>query len=83
MDEEPPFVGHPTIGAVSWFLVHPPDEQDRKATTLITKSGPIAMSQVALSPGVVAADIAHNVHIHAARFPLSELLRLESGRSRR
>jgi hypothetical protein len=75
-DEELPFAGHPTIGAVSWFLRLSPDEQDRKVTTLITKSGPIAMSRVPASPSMVAADIAHNVHIHAARFPLSELVRL-------
>lgn len=75
-DEELPFAGHPTIGAVSWFLGLSPDEQDRNVTTLVTKSGPIAMSRVPSSPGVVAADIAHNMHIHAARFPLSELVRL-------
>ncbi|GKZ35683.1 hypothetical protein AbraIFM66950_006434 [Aspergillus brasiliensis] len=81
-DEELPFAGHPTIGAVSWFLQHSPDESDRKdVTTLLTKAGPFAISRVSPSSsndgnGVVAAQIAHNVHIHSSRFPLSELLRI-------
>ncbi|KAL3261050.1 hypothetical protein ABHI18_004106 [Aspergillus niger] len=78
-DEELPFAGHPTIGAVSWFLQHSPNESDRKdVTTLLTKAGPFAISSVSppSAGGVVAAKIAHNVHIHSSRFPLSELLRL-------
>ncbi|KAF9889618.1 hypothetical protein FE257_007126 [Aspergillus nanangensis] len=76
-DEELPFAGHPTIGAVSWFLELSPNEQDRaNARTLITKSGAMAMSRVASTPGAVAARIAHKAHIHAARFPLAEMLRL-------
>ncbi|KAL4890270.1 hypothetical protein BDV59DRAFT_184676, partial [Aspergillus ambiguus] len=75
-DEELPFAGHPTIGAVSWFLGLSPNEEDRTANTLITKSGPIAMAQAPATPGVVEANIAHNAHIHAARYPLTEVLRL-------
>jgi predicted PhzF superfamily epimerase YddE/YHI9 len=85
-DRELPFAGHPTIGAASWFLRHSPDVQERRVVnTLATKSGSI---QIACLSGLssqgeeetatlpVAARIAHNVRIHATRFPLSELLRL-------
>ncbi|GMF73823.1 unnamed protein product [Aspergillus oryzae] len=74
--EELPFAGHPTIGAVTWFLELSPDNDDRtNVQTLITKAGPFAMTRVPDS-GTVAAKIAHNVHVHSSRFPLSELLRL-------
>ncbi|OGM49409.1 putative phenazine biosynthesis-like protein [Aspergillus bombycis] len=74
--EELPFAGHPTIGAVTWFLELSPDAADRtNVQTLITKAGPFAMTRVP-DAGTVAARIAHNVHIHSRRFPLAELLRL-------
>ncbi|KAE8162813.1 hypothetical protein BDV40DRAFT_312214 [Aspergillus tamarii] len=74
--EELPFAGHPTIGAVTWFLELSPDNDDRtKVQTLLTKAGPFAMTRVPNS-GTVAAKIAHNVHIHSTRFPVAELLRL-------
>ncbi|KAE8379715.1 putative phenazine biosynthesis-like protein [Aspergillus bertholletiae] len=76
-DEELPFAGHPTIGAVTWFLELSPDDNDRtNVQTLITKAGPFAMTRVDPAAGTVAAKIAHNVHIHSRRFPLAELLRL-------
>ncbi|OJJ51457.1 hypothetical protein ASPZODRAFT_127525 [Penicilliopsis zonata CBS 506.65] len=77
-DEELPFAGHPTIGATSWFLEHSPDADDRaNVHTLLTKAGPFSISRVpSAGEGAVAAKIAHNVHIHSARFALSELLRL-------
>ncbi|KNG87280.1 putative phenazine biosynthesis-like protein [Aspergillus nomiae NRRL 13137] len=75
--EELPFAGHPTIGAVTWFLELSPDSADRtNVDTLITKAGPFAMARVPNAGGAVAARIAHNVHIHSRRFPLAELLRL-------
>ncbi|RAK95015.1 PhzF family phenazine biosynthesis protein [Aspergillus ibericus CBS 121593] len=76
--EELPFAGHPTIGAVSWFLEHSANEADKtNVQTLITKAGPFAISRVPGSQsGAVAAKIAHNVHIHSSRFAVSELLRL-------
>ncbi|KAE8362201.1 hypothetical protein BDV27DRAFT_131880 [Aspergillus caelatus] len=74
--EELPFAGHPTIGAVTWFLELSPDNDDRtNVQTLMTKAGPFAMTRVPNS-GTVAAKIAHNVHIHSKRFPVAELLRL-------
>ncbi|KAJ9216739.1 hypothetical protein DTO166G4_1585 [Paecilomyces variotii] len=74
---EIPFAGHPTIGASSWFQRHSQDPHDQGVTTIVTKSGdiPITKSDDGVS---VVAQIAHNVRIHAARFPLSELLRLHS-----
>ncbi|PYH91257.1 Diaminopimelate epimerase-like protein [Aspergillus ellipticus CBS 707.79] len=73
--EELPFAGHPTIGAVSWFLQHSPHEHDKtNFQTLITKAGPFAISQV--PSGAVAAKIAHNVHIHSSTFWLQELMRI-------
>ncbi|KAJ5348314.1 hypothetical protein MYU51_010857 [Penicillium brevicompactum] len=72
-DCEIPFAGHPTIGAASWFLTHSTDEG---VTTLATKSGDIPISVQDPASGYVAAQIAHNTRIHAARFELAELLRL-------
>lgn len=72
---EIPFAGHPTIGASSWFQRHSQDPNDQGVTTIVTKSGDIPITKSA--DGVnMAAQIAHNVRIHAARFPLSEVLRL-------
>ncbi|KAB8074370.1 hypothetical protein BDV29DRAFT_173832 [Aspergillus leporis] len=76
-DEELPFAGHPTIGAVTWFLELSPDENDRKVQTLITKAGPFAIARAPSSgPRFVTARISHNTRLHTARFPQSELLRL-------
>ncbi|KAJ5473344.1 hypothetical protein N7475_002910 [Penicillium sp. IBT 31633x] len=76
-DCEIPFAGHPTIGAASWFLSHSADPADgTNVTTLATKSGDIPISVQDSATNYVAAQIAHNTHIHAARFPLKELLRL-------
>ncbi|PLB50559.1 putative phenazine biosynthesis-like protein [Aspergillus steynii IBT 23096] len=77
---EIPFAGHPTIGAASWFLCHSPITQEReRVRCLVTKAGeiPISLQQSLQEPGVVAR-IAHNVRFHAARYPLSELLRLHA-----
>ncbi|PLN81217.1 putative phenazine biosynthesis-like protein [Aspergillus taichungensis] len=76
-DMELPFAGHPTIGAASWFLSL--GETSSPVNRLITKSGeiPIAVQQSGPSRGGgVVAKIAHNVHLHSAKFPLRELLRL-------
>ncbi|OOF91287.1 hypothetical protein ASPCADRAFT_211119 [Aspergillus carbonarius ITEM 5010] len=86
--DELPFAGHPTIGAASWFLCHSPD--DDPIDRLITKSGEIPISvQAPSQPGTtpdptttVVARIAHNVHLHTARFPLQELLRLHGSLAR-
>ncbi|KAJ5747963.1 uncharacterized protein N7511_009659 [Penicillium nucicola] len=76
-DCEIPFAGHPTIGAASWFLTHSPNPADGPGvTTLTTKSGNIPISVQDAASKYVAAQIAHNTHIHSARFPVQELLRL-------
>ncbi|KAJ5860789.1 uncharacterized protein N7529_008099 [Penicillium soppii] len=76
-DCEIPFAGHPTIGAASWFLSHSTDPADGSGvTTLATKSGDIPISVQDSATKYVAAQIAHNTRIHAARFSASELLRL-------
>ncbi|KAF7585715.1 hypothetical protein BBP40_010252 [Aspergillus hancockii] len=77
-DEELPFAGHPTIGAVTWFLELSPNADDRtKVQTLITKAGPFAVARApSLGTRFVSAKIAHNVRLHSSRFPQSELLRL-------
>jgi PhzF family phenazine biosynthesis protein len=75
-DHELPFAGHPTIGAASWFLHHSTNPADSShVTTLTTKSGDIPITANSLNK-TVAAKIAHNTRIHAARFSKSELLRL-------
>ncbi|CRL23864.1 Phenazine biosynthesis PhzC/PhzF protein [Penicillium camemberti] len=74
---ELPFAGHPTIGAASWFLSHSADPADGDGvTTLTTKSGDIPISFQNRETKYVAAQIAHNTHIHAGRFSLKELVRL-------
>ncbi|KAJ5929652.1 hypothetical protein N7454_006602 [Penicillium verhagenii] len=73
---EIPFAGHPTIGAATWFLCQAPDAAGSGVTTLITKSGEIPISIQDPATQYVAAQIAHNTRIHAARFPLQEMLRL-------
>ena len=70
---EIPFAGHPTIGAASYFLGH---SKDSTVDTLTTKSGDIPITLD--NENAVAARIAHDVHIHANRFPARELLRLHS-----
>lgn len=75
---EIPFAGHPTIGAATWFLCHAPEAAGSRVTTLITKSGEIPISIQDQATQYVAAQIAHNTRIHAARFPLQEMLRLHS-----
>lgn len=76
---EIPFAGHPTIGAASYFLCHSQKAGDSTVDTLTTKSGdiPIALETAsAAGQNAVAARIAHDVRIHANRFPARELLRL-------
>ncbi|KAJ6018032.1 hypothetical protein N7451_001411 [Penicillium sp. IBT 35674x] len=73
---EIPFAGHPTIGAATWFLCQAPEAAGSRVTTLITKSGEIPISIQDKATQFVAAQIAHNTRIHAARFPLQEMLRL-------
>ncbi|KAJ5532178.1 hypothetical protein N7494_008730 [Penicillium frequentans] len=75
---EIPFAGHPTIGAATWFLCQAPEAAGSRVTTLITKSGEIPISIQDQATQFVAAQIAHNTRIHAARFPLQEMLRLHS-----
>ena len=76
-DCEIPFAGHPTIGAASWFLTHSANPADGPGiTTLATKSGDIPISIQDAASKYVAAQIAHNTHIHGARFGVKELLRL-------
>ncbi|RMJ20876.1 phenazine biosynthesis protein, partial [Aspergillus sp. HF37] len=80
---EVPFAGHPTIGTASWLLCHSADAGDRGVDTLSMKAGDVP---IALTPSTgndddgpsVTAEIAHDVRIHAARFPLAELLRLHT-----
>lgn len=72
---ELPFAGHPTIGAASWFLSHSKGNGDENVNTLTTKSGDIPITLHA-GQNAVAARIAHDTRIHAARFPARELLRL-------
>jgi PhzF family phenazine biosynthesis protein len=78
IEGELPFAGHPTIGAANWFLCQSPSENGiaEQVTSLITKSGEIPISIQDASTGTVAAKIAHNTHIHANRYPLSDLLYL-------
>lgn len=73
---EIPFAGHPTIGAASWFLCHAADAAHNSVTTLVTKSGEIPISISDPGSQAVAAKIAHNTRIHAARLPVQDLLRL-------
>ncbi|KAL3475310.1 hypothetical protein BJX99DRAFT_230033 [Aspergillus californicus] len=72
---EIPFAGHPTIGAASWFLVHAPEKDG--VNSLFMKAGEVP---IALHPnstaGAVTARVAHNVHRHESRFPMSEALKL-------
>lgn len=78
---EIPFAGHPTIGAASWFLCHSSIKHETELVRcLVTKAGeiPISLQQPPQEPGVVVARIAHNVRFHAARYPLTELLRLHA-----
>ncbi|KAM4062872.1 phenazine biosynthesis-like protein [Hirsutella rhossiliensis] len=56
--DEIPFAGHPTIGTAVALL-------GQGVTTLVTKAGPIALSQ--LGPRLVQATIPHDVHLHAKR----------------
>lgn len=70
------FAGHPTIGAASWFLCHAADAAHSGVTTLVTKSGEIPISISDPATKAVAAKIAHNTRIHAARLPAQDLLRL-------
>lgn len=78
---ELPFAGHPTIGAANWVLcqsnaIENGNGNAEQVTSLITKSGEIPISIQDASTGTVAAQIAHNTHIHAKRYPLSDLLSL-------
>lgn len=76
LEGELPFAGHPTIGAASWFLCHAADTARTGVTTLVTKSGEIPISISDPASQAVAAKIAHNTRIHAARLPAQDLLRL-------
>lgn len=74
--KELPFAGHPTIGAASWLLhLSPCREEQSGIKTLTTKAGDIPISPIAAS-SLVSASIPHEFHLHTARFPLSELMRL-------
>lgn len=56
--QEIPFAGHPTIGTAVSLL-------PLGVTTIVTKAGPIAITQPV--PGTVQAAIPHKTHLHAAR----------------
>ncbi|KAL6231167.1 hypothetical protein BDW75DRAFT_220872 [Aspergillus navahoensis] len=73
--EELPFAGHPTIGAASWFLHHAPD-RSKPVASLNMKAGSFPIAFQNAESGVVAARVAHNVHIHENQYPLDEVLRL-------
>ncbi|KAI9924245.1 hypothetical protein ASPWEDRAFT_588928 [Aspergillus wentii DTO 134E9] len=73
---EIPFAGHPTIGAAAWHLCHSTEQDKKTVRVLLTKSGEIPISLQSGNSNVVSAKIAHDVRVHAARFPLSEVLRL-------
>jgi PhzF family phenazine biosynthesis protein len=77
---EVPFAGHPTIGTASWLLCHSADAEDRGVDTLSMKAGdvPIALTGDDDDGPGVTAEIAHDVRMHAARFPLAEILRLHT-----
>lgn len=76
--KELPFAGHPTIGAASWLLCLSPLQKEKsELKALTTKAGDIPVSRIAGS-SLVSASIPHEFHLHKARFPLSELLRLHS-----
>lgn len=55
---EVPFAGHPTVGTAVSLLT-------QGVTTLVTKAGPIPVTQTA--PGTVQAAIPHKTHLHAKR----------------
>jgi PhzF family phenazine biosynthesis protein len=76
-DRELPFAGHPVIGAASWLLcLSEKETQKAIVDTIITKAGDIPLSLSTTSADVVSAMIPYDVHVHKARFPLAELLRL-------
>ncbi|RGP77880.1 phenazine biosynthesis [Fusarium longipes] len=56
IDTEIPFAGHPTIGAAVTLIPNGVD-------TVITKAGPIALTQT--RPGYIQAAIPHNVRCHS------------------
>lgn len=56
--DEIAFAGHPTIGTAVSLL-------GQGVTTIVTKAGPIALSQ--LGPRLVQAFIPHHVHLHDKR----------------
>lgn len=55
-DTEIPFAGHPTIGAAVTLI-------PKGVDTVITKAGPIALTQT--RPGYIQAAIPHNVRCHS------------------
>jgi PhzF family phenazine biosynthesis protein len=76
-DQEPPFVGHPTVGAASWLLCLSPKEHPyHPVDTIITKAGEIPISRPSTLQDVVSISVPYDAHTHKAQFPLSELLRL-------
>ncbi|KAL4803933.1 hypothetical protein BDV18DRAFT_143492 [Aspergillus unguis] len=72
---ELPFAGHPTIGAASWFLHHAPDPTNT-VTSLNMKAGNLPISLRDKELGIVAANVAHNVHSHKNAYPLGAALKL-------
>lgn len=58
---ELPFAGHPTIGSAWYILLH----QQKRVHALQTKAGRIP---IALTDGLVRAEIPHNIHIHSRTF---------------
>ncbi|KAL4877291.1 hypothetical protein BJY04DRAFT_198536 [Aspergillus karnatakaensis] len=72
---ELPFAGHPTIGAASWFLYHTA-EKDAPVKTLSLKAGEFPITLQSDAEGVVAAGVAHNVHVHENQFSVDDALAL-------
>lgn len=60
-EAEVPFAGHPTIGSAIYVL----RLKSLPVTTLLTKAGPIPVSETA--DGKIEAQIPHNVHEHKIR----------------
>ncbi|KAL3460537.1 hypothetical protein BJX64DRAFT_262929 [Aspergillus heterothallicus] len=76
---ELPFAGHPTIGAASWFLHHAAKKDSNgnaAVQNLFMKAGKVPIALQDPQVGTVTAHVAHNVHIHEAQYPLSEVTRL-------
>ena len=73
-DAELPLAGHPLIGTACQLARQRPA---LASGTLVTKAGRVPVTWTA--DGHAAVDIPHAVHVHAARLPRDEVLRLQPG----